>query len=95
MGKKLGYFTKMYKCVINMRKKFNIIHKENFNWSQIYRYSLEWLKFKSLLTPNVGQDSEQLVLLHADDNVNNAPSFKKRKFGCLLWRYISVSEILP
>ena len=42
-----------------MREKFNIIHKENFKvkYTQTHTHTLERLKFKSLLTANVGQDS--------------------------------------
>lgn len=40
-----------------MREKFNIIHKENFKVKYTHTHTLERLKFKSLLTANVGQDS--------------------------------------
>ena len=64
MGKNLGQFTKKdVKCEIKMREKFNIIHKENFKvkythtHTHTHTHTLERLKFKSLLTANVGQDS--------------------------------------
>ena len=60
MGKNLGQFTKKdVKCEIKMREKFNIIHKENFKvkYTHTHTHTQERLKFKSLLTANVGQDS--------------------------------------